>query len=300
MMHLAKITVSLLVLSVLIWLADGASIWDRLRGADLGWLGVALIALTASTIMMARRWQIVAAALEIEIGYVKAVAEYYIAQLVNIILPGGVAGDITRAVRVRKKGDMVRAAQSVAAERIVGQVNMFALMAFGFLGALVLPGGLAWPKIAWLGIACVTIAGIVAVSIAGRSGATARFLALTIDLIKKPSLFGCALATNLCLILSLYACARATGTIIPAEGLVTLIPLILSSMLIPLSVGGWGWREGAAAALFPLIGATASAGIATGIAYGAMMMVAALPALFFILRRNPALSQTTQPKAGFM
>lgn len=52
--------------------------------------------------------------------------------------------------------------------------------------------------------------------------------------------------------------------------------------------GGWGWREGAAAALFPLIGATPSAGIATGVAYGAMMMIAAIPGLFFVWRLGAA------------
>ncbi|WP_168769393.1 hypothetical protein [Yoonia sediminilitoris] len=49
-------------------------------------------------------------------------------------------------------------------------------------------------------------------------------------------------------------------------------------MLVPLSVAGWGWREGAAAVLFPPTGATPSVGIAMGIAYGAIMTIAALPA----------------------
>ena len=45
-----------------------------------------------------------------------------------------------------------------------------------------------------------------------------------------------------------------------------------------------GWREGAAAALFPLIGASAGAGVAAGIAYGAMLLLAALPAVVFALK----------------
>ncbi|MEM6761226.1 MAG: hypothetical protein AAF601_17275 [Pseudomonadota bacterium] len=59
--------------------------------------------------------------------------------------------------------------------------------------------------------------------------------------------------------------------------------MILIAMLSPLSVGGWGWREGAAAALFPLIGEAPSAGVAAGVAYGATVLVAALPATLIIL-----------------
>jgi hypothetical protein len=92
--------------------------------------------------------------------------------------------------------------------------------------------------------------------------------------------------TTISLIFGFYACARATGTLIPAEGWATLIPLILSAMLIPLSVGGWGWREGAAAAMFPLIGVSADAGIAAGIAYGSVLLIAVLPAGFILFRRR--------------
>jgi len=68
---------------------------------------------------------------------------------------------------------------------------------------------------------------------------------------------------------------------------VTLIPLILTAMLIPLSVAGWGWREGAAAALFPLAGAAPDAGLAASAAFGALMLAAAMPGALWLTR--PAL-----------
>jgi len=48
-------------------------------------------------------------------------------------------------------------------------------------------------------------------------------------------------------------CAWALG--LPSGiGLATLLPLYLLSMVVPLSVGGWGPKEVAAVGLFPLIG----------------------------------------------
>ncbi|MEM7718492.1 MAG: UPF0104 family protein, partial [Pseudomonadota bacterium] len=46
---------------------------------------------------------------------------------------------------------------------------------------------------------------------------------------------------------------------------------------IPVSISGWGFREGAAAALFPLAGASASDGLASSVAFGLTFLVVALP-----------------------
>lgn len=284
MKRILNIAVSLVLLGLLIWWSDADAVLGHLQGASLGWLVLAGLSLTALTFLMAKRWQIIASALDIDISYPRALAEYYIAQLVNLVLPGGVVGDVARAVRVRHKADLTRAAQSVAADRIVGQVVMFAGLGVGLAFALILPAGIAWPNLAWAGVAFGIASLVIAILMSRRATATGRFLRLIITLFQNGRLVLLALTITVLLIFSLYACARATGTVIPPTGWFTLIPLVLSAMLVPLSVGGWGWREGAAAGLFPLIGASPSAGIAMGIAYGAMMLIAATPGLYFAMR----------------
>jgi hypothetical protein len=63
-------------------------------------------------------------------------------------------------------------------------------------------------------------------------------------------------------------------------------------MLIPLSISGWGFREGAAAALLPLAGATASGGLASSVAFGLTFIAAVLPGLVFVWLKP----QAPQPK----
>ena len=298
MRRVLKGVVSLVVLALLIWSADAGSIADRLRHADLVWLGIAFATFTAITFLMARRWQIVAAALGIELTFPRALAEYYLAQLINAVLPGGVVGDVGRALRLRGEIDLLRAAQSVAAERVIGQLTMLMLMGVGFVCAMLLPGGVSWPALTWLGIvaliAVLLLAAAVALGLTGLENSTARFLRLILGLMRQARVLHTSLMIAALLIFSFYACARATGTLIPIDNFLTLIPLILTAMLIPLSVGGWGWREGAAAALFPVIDASAGAGIAAGIVYGAMMTLAAFPAVFFwaTARDSPAAGRT--------
>lgn len=286
--------ISIGVLGLLLWWADPRSVLGHLWEASILWLVASGLSLTALTFLMAKRWQIVARAVEIDISYPLAVAEYYIAQLVNLVLPGGIAGDVARAVRVRQVGDLTRAAQSVAADRIVGQTVMFVVLGLALAFGLILPGGIAWPAIAWAAIVAGIAVAFIAYWTARADHATGRFLRMVFQLMKNVQLISLALLITGLLIFSLYACARATGTVIPPNGWFTLVPLILSAMLVPLSIGGWGWREGAAAALFPLIGAAPSAGIAMGIAYGAMMMIAALPGLYFLIHSTAPIARSAQ------
>ncbi|MEO0666290.1 MAG: lysylphosphatidylglycerol synthase transmembrane domain-containing protein [Pseudomonadota bacterium] len=281
-----KIATSLACLAALLWWTDATAVLARLQGADTTWVALAVLAVTGATLSMAHRWQIAARTFGIELRYPVALREYYLAQLVNTVLPGGVAGDVTRAVRVRSAADMTRAAQSVMAERLLGQVAMLCLMCAGFGVALWLPGGPDWAALGWIVVLCLAGAGGVIWMLSRAGNATGRFLRVVSGLARQPLMLAHGALTTLCLIFGLYACARATGTVLPPEAWATLIPLVLCAMLIPLSVGGWGWREGAAAALFPIIGAPASAGVATGITYGVVLFVAVLPAAALLLIQN--------------
>ena len=285
-LRLIKLTVSALCLIALLWWTDATAVLARLQGADTTWVALAVLAVTGATLSMAHRWQIAARAFGIELRYPVALREYYLAQLVNTVLPGGVAGDVTRAVRVRSAADMTRAAQSVMAERLLGQIAMLCLMCAGFCVALWLPGGPDWSLLGWIVVLCLAGAGGVAWALSRAAHATGRFLRHVLGLGRQPKMLAHGALTTFCLIFGFYACARATDTILPPEAWATLIPLVLCAMLIPLSVGGWGWREGAAAALFPIIGAPASAGVATGITYGVVLFVAVLPAAALLLMQN--------------
>lgn len=295
---LIKITFSLgVLLCVLAWVG-GAYVWQQLSGLSLGWLAIALAALTGATVSMARRWQLVAAHLGLRMSYLACLREYYLGALINQVLPGGVTGDVARALRARHGADLKTAALSVALERLLGQVAILTLLALGLASALLWPGGIAWPQWAWVMPATLLAVGVGAWHLRGEgagdgagAGSVTRVMRAAIGLQSRPELILHGVLTTVCLIFSFYACARAAGTSIPPGGWATLIPLILCAMLIPLSIGGWGWREGMAALLFPLIGAAPSAGVATGLAYGSAVLIAALPAVFILLAHG----LTTRP-----
>ncbi|WP_147112429.1 lysylphosphatidylglycerol synthase transmembrane domain-containing protein [Tateyamaria sp. syn59] len=296
-LHWIKFAVSAGGLALLLWWTDAPSVLARLQEVDHRWTLLALLSVTVATCAMASRWAIAARAFDLRISFGAALREYYLAQLINLALPGGVAGDVTRAVRARRGADLKRASQSVMAERLLGQIAIFALMLVGFACAVVLPGGPQWGTLG-LGVLAVLVLCIVAaLAFAQSKTAPARFFRAVGALMRQPAMIAHGAVTTVCLIFGFYACARATGVVIPPEAWATLIPLVLSAMLVPLSIGGWGWREGAAAALFPLIGAPASAGVATGITYGLVLMVATLPVAAILLFPGFSSLPSTKGKA---
>ncbi|MEL6518281.1 MAG: lysylphosphatidylglycerol synthase transmembrane domain-containing protein [Pseudomonadota bacterium] len=281
-----KFSVSLAILGLLVWWSDPGAILAQLRGAEPAWIGLALTAVTLATLSMARRWQLVARRFDIYMEYGIALREYYFGQLVNATLPGGVAGDVARAVRARGTADLTRAAQSVAAERVLGQIAMLGVMGAGMVTALAIPGGPEWAGLGW-GVLAVLVALVLASLVVARTNtATGRFVGTTVRGLRSFEMLFHGLFTTFCLILGFYAAARAVGTAIPMQGWATLIPLVLCAMLIPLSINGWGWREGAAAALFPVVGFPASTGVAAGITYGVVLFISVLPGVLILITQT--------------
>lgn len=291
----ALVTIGLLAL---LWqVADGADALDVLLGVNPWWVAAALVALTLHTVLAAERWRLTAGALGLPLGRGYALREYYLAQLVNSTMPGGVVGDAGRAVRSREHSGITIAAQAVVVERFAGQVAVLATMALAVTVTTLVPGGLEWP--AWmLGLAAALTLGSLALLgvllaarwLPGRVGPRVAELSRTaaIALVGRrvwlPQL-ALSAGTTACILLAFWFCTLAVDLSLPFGAIVTLVPLILLTMLVPITISGWGLREGAAATLLPLAGATASASLAASVVFGLAGLVAVLPGLLGVWTR---------------
>ena len=96
---------------------------DGLR-AVTGQAVAAAVTLTAlTTVCSAWRWRVVARALGADIDLPVATGAYYRSLFLNSVLPGGILGDVHRAVtQGRRAGDVAQGVRAVAWERLCGQV----------------------------------------------------------------------------------------------------------------------------------------------------------------------------------
>jgi uncharacterized membrane protein YbhN (UPF0104 family) len=195
-------------------------------------------------------------------------------------------------LRARAAAGLAPATHSVVIERLSGQIALYSVLAVALAVALLRPGGVAFPPGTGLALAaCVAVAVAVAVLSVGLR--RLRFMAdfggaLRAGLLARglwPRQLILSLGVVACNLLTFAFAARATGTVMSPEAVLTLVPMILTAMILPVSVGGWGWREGAAAALFPLAGASAAAGLAASVAFGLVLLAASLPGVLPLLRR---------------
>jgi uncharacterized membrane protein YbhN (UPF0104 family) len=294
----AQIALALALLALLWRVAGGEAALRSLASADPAWLAAALAALLAQTALSALRWQLTAAQLGIRLGTGEALREYFLAQVVNQSLPGGILGDAKRAVRARGHAGLLASGQAVLFERLAGQMGLFLCTALAVMATLAVPGGVTWPAWALWPVAAVVGMGLclpgalyLLARTGGRIGRALRGLwqpmarALFARTVIARQL-GLSLATTVCNLAAFGFCAQAVGHPIPPAAVAAIVPLILFTMLVPLTISGWGLREGAAVALFPLAGATASGGLAASVVFGLMLLLSSLPGLLVLLGRR--------------
>jgi lysylphosphatidylglycerol synthase-like protein len=77
--------------------------------------------------------------------------------------------------------------------------------------------------------------------------------------------------------------ARVAGCTAPLGELVALLMVVQTAVVIPLSIGGWGLREGAAAWAFAAAGLGAATGVSVAILYAVLMLAAVAPGAGLLL-----------------
>lgn len=285
-------------LVALLWAAaDGPKIMDTVAHAQIGWVTVAIVALICQTILSAYRWKVTAHELGQRLSAAHAIREYFLSQVINQALPGAILGDASRAVRGRADAGLAVSALAVALERFAGQIFMFATMTMGFIATFAVKGGLDWPTQFAAPVGLMIIVTLLAAlsvalfrrNVAGLSPRISHWIGLAgralLSRAVLPRQFSLGLGILLCNISAFGFCVWAVGAQISVSALLAIVPIILFSMLIPLTISGWGVREGSAAVLLPLAGVPVSTAIAASVLFGITMVLAASPGLFIMVRK---------------
>jgi uncharacterized membrane protein YbhN (UPF0104 family) len=286
-----------------LWRQVGAAPFkDGLRAITWQAVVAAATLTVLTTVCSAWRWRVVARALGIGIGLPAAVRAYYRSLFLNSVLVGGVLGDVHRAVRHgRRAGDVARGLSAVALERLCGQVIQAVVT---IVVLLTLPSPVR-PALPYILAGVAGIAGCAALVVRGtgrhgrsRLARTAR--AVSGDLrrgLLAPDVWPQATLASVLVVAGHTAtfviAARVAGCTAPLGELIALLMVIQTVMVIPLSIGGWGLREGTAAWAFAAAGFGAATGVTVATLYAVLMLAAVAPGAGLLLgdavrhRRRP-------------
>ncbi|OFA42606.1 UPF0104 family protein [Streptomyces xinghaiensis] len=310
----------LAILAVLLWQLGTGAFLDGVRRLDgttlLAALGLGLL----TTVFSAWRWCLVARGLGIRLKLGRAVADYYRSLFLNAALPGGVLGDVHRAVRHgRSSGDVGRGVRAVVLERCAGQGVLVAvgvaLLIAQPSAALAEAGRAAWRVATAPGVLpALSVAGAAVLLLvlrrrlrpagapegnpdgasAARPGGGSRWARAVrtmlaearLGLLARRSWPGVVVSSAVVLAgyLGMFLlAARAAGATAPAAELLPLMVLALLAMALPLNVAGWGPREGVTAWAFGAAGLGAAQGLTVAVVYGLLSFAASLPGVGVLL-----------------
>ncbi|NND92846.1 MAG: flippase-like domain-containing protein [Granulosicoccus sp.] len=283
-----RMVLGILLLLLVLWLIDARAALDLFDQTDWRWIAVCVVLIQLQVVLSAIRWQVTAIRLGQDLRIRRAVREYFLATLGNLSLPGGVTGDAARIYRNRQVAGMTVSAHSVVIERLAGQVALAVVTIIGWLSWPLLMQGSA-PDIGrrLLLMAVTLLAVLLLAVIATRYTAhrVAVFVRNFGPAVQRAWLddgqwliqgvLSVAIVSTYLVVFA--ACAAALHQPLPVAAVVSIVPLVLLSMVIPVSIGGWGIREAVAASLWPLAGLSAESAVATSILYGLVSVLGTVP-----------------------
>jgi uncharacterized membrane protein YbhN (UPF0104 family) len=259
----------LLSIGVLFYIARGLDL-NQLRvhllAVDPGMFALALALIGIQTLVHSGRWVLIMRALGVSMDWQSGWRMLMVSLWFNQVLPSSAGGDVVRMWLLRQRDvTWPQAVKSVMADRFTALLGLVALMVVGLpilllrvadrpaifaIGGLTIAGvaGSAvlltldkWPKRV---IALRPIASFV------QFGSLVRFLLLQFQQCKI--LFGSALLIHL--MTAAAVCALSMGLQVQLSVLdaFILIPPVILLTAVPISISGWGVREGAMVACLGL------------------------------------------------
>ncbi len=305
--NIIKLFVSLGILTILFKSIDIASLGEVMVNVDVVFLSIALAFVLSIRFVMAYRWQVVLSAYRIFPKFLKLLSIVFISNSVGQLLPGGIGVDVVRSYQLSKEeGVGTQIAASVFLDRVVGLFSMlliafvasvfgavlntvapiYALVSAGLLtGFLILY--LLRNKLTGLDYAHIKILQgklKVFVVVLGRFVASLRAVHLPKVAIFKLLLL--SVAVQFIRIMIFFTLFLALD-VRPAFLLfVVFVPLLFIVMLMPVSIGGLGVREGALYLFFKQSGVSLETCTAAGLSFHFLQLISLLPGVFLYLLKK--------------
>lgn len=298
MKNIIKLLITVAIFYYLFQKIDFNELWAILYKSHGGWILVALIMQLGSTYLAAYRWFKISQLLVFKERLSFYVQSYFKGTFFNQVLPSSIGGDAVRMIDLTRKGyDKKEAFYGVFVDRVVGLVGLLVLN----LIASILFYGTFKADLSQL---------IIFISLSGIVGFLSLFLIEKIHFLEKfkfLNLFhrlskrlnhlykskvllmkhiSISVAVHLLSVLTMYGISLSIDTHLSFQMLLIAVPPVFLLTIIPISLAGWGIREGAMVGIFTLVGANPAKILAMSILYGLLLIISALPGSYFWIKNK--------------
>ena len=295
---IVKTIIRILVSGIILWLIarsiDLGQVLDNLRGASPGLLLLALVLQGASITGAAFRWFLVMRSLDYPLPRRFYIRSYFKGWFFNQGLPTSVGGDALRVLDVASQGYRKRDAfAGVLVDRGIGLAALMLLNVLALLASPgLLPGNVTWGI---AGMVSIGLTGFLAVLVFARLrwfDIFPRLRLLKILSFQLQQAFSrqwfflvvLSLLIHMLTVACIYTIGLSLNMHYSLLTYLVIVPPVILFTVIPVSVAGWGVREGAMVTLFAMIGADKAAVLAMSIIFGLILIAASVPGLLVYLQ----------------
>lgn len=299
-----RVAISIGLLALVALSIDWGDVVERLGDASWGWFVLATALVLGAYLLNALRWHALLHAAGLFPPLRDTLRAYGIGVFSNNLLPTSFGGDAVRAWLIAPRGPaLARALTSVLADRATA---FGCLLPIAWVGVAVGAGSIPGSLVGLLGvITAASVAGtLVAIAVLRRRG-LGRFLpgmlrpwagevARTLraygrDRERLGEVIALGLAFQLLIIAATWLLSEALELGIEPEVLAVVLPLVLVATLLPISIAGFGVREGAFVALLAEVGVASSDALLLSLLTVAALAIASLPGGVALALRHESL-----------
>lgn len=278
-----KAAVSAVLLYLATRLVDFGALRDRLSRVNLGWIAFGVVVLIFQIAVASLRWRQIADHVRAPLTFSNSLRYTLIGAFFNQALPSTVGGDASRIwLLARSAGSWRAATYSVLIDRAVGLIWLAVLVFVCLPWSLRLianPVGRATLILigsgAILGPATLFLIAWLGRSFFRRWRVTQHLVELAGELrtvLLRPGIGaavgGLTIIVHLMTVLFVWAAARSIASPLEFVQSLLLIPPVILIAAVPISIGGWGVREGAMVTAFAYAGLPESDAFAISVLYG--------------------------------
>ncbi|MCK1652241.1 flippase-like domain-containing protein [Bradyrhizobium sp. 149] len=276
---LVKFVVSIGILVLLLRGQDLSSLKADLLAVKLDMLALAVLLLFAQTFVLCHRWILILQAMHVPLDWPAGWRIVIVSTFFNQVLPAG--GDAVRIWMLRRRGEQwSRTISSIVADHLVALLALGAIIFAGmpFLLPRISDGSLLFAIVTILAVACL---GAIALATLdhwppGMIGILPARIVQFAMLVRAPllaaegrgTLIASAVFIHLITVAACYVLAIGLDAPISALDAFVLVPLVILSSAVPVSIGGWGVREGAMVAALGLAGIASDKALAISVFLG--------------------------------
>jgi len=260
---------------ILMFLALRGIEWPKLltllERIDWRWWAAGFATGVVAQVIAAIRWAFLARPIGFPYSIGLFIWRFFEGAFFSLCLPTSIGGDVVKAYRLADTTHgRLLAGCSVLADRLTG------LAALGVLGVI------------WLGVGSLDRL----LSVFPEPHAARQFISRLLPYQVRPSLMARAVAWSLLVqmggSIAVALVARGIGVSLPLSVWFAVVPLVALAMVLPISIGGVGVREGGLALLLAPAGVPSEQAVAIGLLWFLTTIAAGLiGGLLFLLDRHP-------------